>query len=247
MSFRIEPGEKVALVGPTGSGKSTVVGLLQRFYEPTAGRILLDGQDIAGLSKRLLRSRVGTVLQRAFLFSTSIRANIAYANPGASGGEVEDAARDARILEVLDRFPDGLDTLVAKRGSPSRAGSSSASRWPERCWASPTSWSWTIPHRPSIRRRNAPSSPASSVGAAGARPSSSRTDSVRWWASTGSSCSTRGGSVADGPPDTIREQPGYFKRIADLQTEPSSAEPGPPSDGLDDPYGSRNGSQNDLP
>jgi ATP-binding cassette subfamily B protein len=109
-------GEKIALVGASGAGKSTIVSLLLRFYEPESGRLLLDGQDAAELSLQTVRGNMAIVPQEVLLFGGSIRENIAYGRPGASDEEVRAAARRAHCEEFIDRFPEGYDTLVGERG-----------------------------------------------------------------------------------------------------------------------------------
>ncbi len=112
----IAPGERVALVGPTGSGKSTFVKLLQRLYDLQGGRILIDGQDIAEVTQGSLRRALALVPQEPALFHRSIAENIAYARPDATPAEIELAARRARAHEFIARLPKGYDTLVGERG-----------------------------------------------------------------------------------------------------------------------------------
>lgn len=116
ISFTAEPGTTVALVGPTGAGKSTIINLIPRFYDPTGGRILLDGADIRELTLSSLRRHIGIVLQDPFLFSTTIAENIAYGRPGAPLEEIVEAARAARAHDFITGFPDGYQTLVGERG-----------------------------------------------------------------------------------------------------------------------------------
>ncbi len=113
---RIEPGESVAIVGRTGSGKSTVARLLTRFYDVTGGAVRIDGHDVRDLTLHSLRSSVGVVLDEAFLFSVSIRDNIAYGRPDATDDEVVAAARAANAAEFIDQLPEGYDTVVGERG-----------------------------------------------------------------------------------------------------------------------------------
>ena len=115
-SLAIAPGERVALVGATGSGKSTFVKLLQRFYDLEAGRILIDGQDIAKVSQATLRRAIAVVPQDPALFHRSIAENIAYGRPGASLEEIAQAAWRARAHDFIVALPDGYDTLVGERG-----------------------------------------------------------------------------------------------------------------------------------
>jgi subfamily B ATP-binding cassette protein MsbA len=116
VSFSIAPGEVVALVGPSGAGKTTVASLIPRFWDVTRGRIALDGVDIRQLSFADLRGSIGLVPQEPALFSGSVRDNIAYARPTASEADVLAAARAAHATEFIERLPDGLDTLVGERG-----------------------------------------------------------------------------------------------------------------------------------
>ena len=111
-----QPGETVALLGRTGSGKSTVLNLLPRFYDVTAGRITIDGIDIRDVTVASLRRNVGIVLQDVFLFSATVRENIAYGNPDATQAEIEAAAKAARIHDFIVTLPDGYDTWVGERG-----------------------------------------------------------------------------------------------------------------------------------
>jgi ATP-binding cassette subfamily B protein len=115
-SLAIAPGERVALVGPTGSGKSTFVKLVQRLYDLEAGRILIDGQDIAQVTQATLRRAIAAVPQDPALFHRSIAENIAYGRPGASHEEIVDAARRARAHDFISALPRGYDTLVGERG-----------------------------------------------------------------------------------------------------------------------------------
>lgn len=116
LSFVIEPGERVALFGLTGAGKSSLISLIPRFYLPTYGRILIDDRDITEWDLRWLRSQIGTVLQETFLFSASIRENIAFAKPEATSGEIEQAARHAHIHDFIASLPDGYETIVGEYG-----------------------------------------------------------------------------------------------------------------------------------
>ena len=112
----VEPGETVALVGRTASGKSTVIRLLPRFYDVQAGEVLVDGRDVRDLTVLSLRSAVGVVSDEPFLFSVPIRDNIAYGRPGASAAEVEAAARAAQAHGFITDLPDGYATVVGERG-----------------------------------------------------------------------------------------------------------------------------------
>ncbi len=116
VSITIAPGEVVALVGPSGAGKTTIASLIPRFWDVTSGRITLDGVDIRELSFADLRGSVGLVPQEPALFSGSVRENIAYARPDASDADVLSAARAAHAIEFIDRLPLGMATLVGERG-----------------------------------------------------------------------------------------------------------------------------------
>ncbi len=116
VSLRAAPGEMVALVGPTGAGKSTVVNLLPAFYEPTSGRILIDGQDISGVTLASLREHISVVSQEAFLFNGTIRENILYGKLDATEEELLAASRAANCHEFIARLPQGYDSRVGERG-----------------------------------------------------------------------------------------------------------------------------------
>ena len=116
ISQQVQAGERIALVGPSGGGKTTFCNLIPRFYDVTAGRILIDGQDITGLTQRSLRENIGMVQQEVYMFSGTIFDNIAYGKPGATREEVEAAARQAGADEFIAQLPNGYDTFVGERG-----------------------------------------------------------------------------------------------------------------------------------
>ncbi|MBO0679686.1 ABC transporter ATP-binding protein [Mycolicibacterium sp. S2-37] len=122
LSLVAEPGSTVAIVGPTGAGKTTLVNLLMRFYDVDSGRILLDGVDIAGVGRRSLRSRIGMVLQDTWLFGGTIYDNIAYGRPDADEDEVIAAAKAAYVDRFVHTLPDGYRTLVSDDGGSISAG-----------------------------------------------------------------------------------------------------------------------------
>jgi ABC-type multidrug transport system fused ATPase/permease subunit len=116
IDLQIEPNQIVGIVGGTGAGKSTLLSLVPRFYDPTAGRVTLDGRDLRRVAKRSLRAHIGIVLQDTLLFSTSVRENIAYGRPDATDDEIHDAARRAQADEFISQMPQGYDSLVGERG-----------------------------------------------------------------------------------------------------------------------------------
>lgn len=116
VSFRVESGEKVALAGHSGAGKSTIIQLLLRFYETGKGSVRVDGRDVKDWDLKALRSKIGIVPQEVLLFGGSIRENIAYAKPGATEDEIIQAAKKANAWQFISQFPEGLETLVGERG-----------------------------------------------------------------------------------------------------------------------------------
>jgi ATP-binding cassette, subfamily B, bacterial len=116
VSLMVPAGRTVALVGPTGAGKSTLANLIPRFFDPTAGRVMIDGHDVRDLKLNSLRSNVALVLQESFLFPFSVAENIAYGLPGATREEIETAARSANAHEFIAQMPHGYDTVIGERG-----------------------------------------------------------------------------------------------------------------------------------
>ncbi len=122
LDLTIAAGETFSLVGTTGAGKSTIAKLVTRFYDPTAGRVLVDGYDLRDVTLRSLRRQLGVVPQEPFLFGGSLRDNIAFARPGASDDELLEACRAVGLDELVERSPEGLDTAVYERGSSLSSG-----------------------------------------------------------------------------------------------------------------------------
>jgi ATP-binding cassette subfamily B protein len=116
LSFKVRAGQRVALVGPSGAGKSTIVSMLLRFYDPDAGRVLIDGCDARDYPLRAYRGQMAIVPQEVLLFGGTIADNIAYGRPGAGPAEIEDAARKANAHDFIIGFPEGYQTLVGERG-----------------------------------------------------------------------------------------------------------------------------------
>jgi len=116
VDFTIPAGGKLAIVGPTGAGKSTISKLLFRFYDVTGGRICIDGQDIRDVTQESLRAAIGVVPQDTVLFNDTVRYNIAYGRPDASDADIEEAARHAQVHDFVMRLPERYDTRVGERG-----------------------------------------------------------------------------------------------------------------------------------
>ncbi|MBL8208905.1 MAG: ATP-binding cassette domain-containing protein, partial [Blastocatellia bacterium] len=122
MSFIISPGQRVALVGASGAGKSTIANLILRFYRPQQGMVLMDGMNVSDLHRDSLRREIGVVLQDNILFGASIRENIAYGKPEASQAEIEQAARLAFAHDFIAALPESYDTIIGERGSTLSGG-----------------------------------------------------------------------------------------------------------------------------
>ncbi len=116
INLTIKPGQRIGICGPTGGGKSTVVSLIPRYYDPTSGRVIIDGLDVTDYKIDLLREQIGFVLQETVLFAGSIRDNIAYGRPGATPKEIIEAARMANAHEFILQMPHGYDSIVGERG-----------------------------------------------------------------------------------------------------------------------------------
>jgi ATP-binding cassette subfamily B protein len=122
VDLRVAPGETVAFVGPTGAGKSTLAKLVTRFYDPTVGRVLIDGHDLRDVTMHSLRSQLGVVPQEPFLFAGTIGDNIAFARPDATDEEIHEAVDKVGLTDVVERMPNGLDTVVHERGQTLSSG-----------------------------------------------------------------------------------------------------------------------------
>jgi ABC-type multidrug transport system fused ATPase/permease subunit len=116
VNLEIAPNQIIALVGGTGAGKSTLLSLVPRFYDPIAGRLVLDGRDIREITKKSLRQQVAIVLQDTLLFSTTVRENIAYGRPDATEDEIREAAQRAQADEFISQLPNGYESEVGERG-----------------------------------------------------------------------------------------------------------------------------------
>jgi ATP-binding cassette, subfamily B, bacterial len=117
ISFQVEPGQVAALVGPSGTGKTTVISLIPRFYDPSSGSVKIDGRDTRQFTLKSLREQLSFVLQETLLFRASVWENIAYGKPDASRKQIEDAAELANARDFIDKMPQGFDTIIGERGS----------------------------------------------------------------------------------------------------------------------------------
>jgi ATP-binding cassette subfamily B protein len=117
VSFSAEPGQTIAIVGPTGAGKTTIINLLPRFYDVTSGSIRIDGVDVRDVTAESIRKQIGIVLQDTFLFSTTVMENVRFGRPGASDDEVMAAIKLARADTFIERLPEKYQTVLGERGS----------------------------------------------------------------------------------------------------------------------------------
>jgi subfamily B ATP-binding cassette protein MsbA len=122
VTFTVKPGQMIGVVGPTGGGKSTIMSLIPRFYDPSAGKVLVDGIDVRDYRLQALRNQIGYVLQETVLFRGSVRDNIAYGRAGATDEEIVEAAKLANADEFISRMPNGYQTFVGDRGDTLSGG-----------------------------------------------------------------------------------------------------------------------------
>ena len=122
LNIRIEPGQRAALVGPTGAGKTSIAGLIPRFYDPVSGMVRIDGNDVRSYRQKSLREQISFVLQDNVLFSAPIWRNIAYGKPGAARADILRAAEMANAAEFIEQMPQGYDTVVGERGATLSGG-----------------------------------------------------------------------------------------------------------------------------
>ena len=122
VSFTVKPGQMIGVVGPTGGGKSTIMSLIPRFYDPSAGKVMVDGLDVRDYRLQALRNQIGYVLQETVLFRGTVRDNIAYGRDGATEDEIVEAAKLANADEFISRMPNGYQTLVGDRGDTLSGG-----------------------------------------------------------------------------------------------------------------------------
>ena len=223
VNFTVQPGEMIALVGPSGAGKSTIITLLSRFYDPTAGQVLIDDQPIADFNVQSVRRQIGIVMQDNILFSGTIAENIRYGRPDATQEEIIAAARAANAHDFIVDSGTATTPASASAASPSPAASASASPSPASCSRTPASSSSTRPPPRSIPTPSASSRtpPKSSCGTA--PPSSSPTASPPSSTPTASSSWTR---AASSPPDAT---PSSSPSPASTATSTSSSSPSAPS------------------
>lgn len=128
MSIHIPAGKSVALVGPSGGGKTTICSLLPRFYDVTAGKVTIDGKDVRDLTLKSLRNQIGMVQQDVYLFDGTIRENIAYGKPDATDEEIKEAARRANMDDFIMQLPKQYDTYVGEKGTRLSGGSETANQ-----------------------------------------------------------------------------------------------------------------------
>ena len=156
--LRIEPGQHVAVLGGTGEGKTTLLNLIPRFYDATAGRVLVDGIDVSHLNLEDLRRNVGVVFQENFLFSDTVAANISFGRPDALRRQIKRVARIARAHEFIAKLPNGYDTMLREGGKDLSGGQRQRLAIARASCASRRSFYWTTPRRLSTGKRSRKSS-----------------------------------------------------------------------------------------
>ncbi len=227
VSLDIAPGETVAFVGETGAGKSTVAKLVNRYYDPTAGTVRIDGHDLRDVTLASVRRQIGVVPQEPFLFAGSIRDNLTFAAPDATDDQLWEAVDAVGLRDLVERQSVGLDQIIHERGSSLSSGSVSSSPWPGRsspnlgCWCStrpPRTSTWPArpasnsPSTPSSRDARRSSSPTASPPPCGPTASRSSTTArssnwaatTSWWRPAAGTprCTTPGWRSPGRPPPT---------------------------------------------
>lgn len=175
VDFHVEPGRTIALVGPTGAGKTTIINLLSRFYDVSEGSVTIDGYDVRDVTLASLRRQMGVMLQDTFIFSGNVRENIRYGKLDATDEEIEAAAKAVHAHEFIMELPDGYDTVVEERGSTLSAGQRQLIAFARVLLADPRILILTRRRATSTRAPRRRCRPACSICSRGARASSSRT------------------------------------------------------------------------
>jgi ATP-binding cassette, subfamily B, bacterial len=219
VSFHIKPGQRVALIGPMGAGKSTLIKLLLRFYEADAGLIWLDGQPIDNYAKPFLRTHIGVAQQRAFLFSTTIRGNMAYTRPDSDEDTVEKAAEIAQAHRMKASFPAGFQTVVGERGVTLSGGQQQR-----------VALARTVLSNPDILILDDTTSAVDTLTEQAIFDGLAQAGSYKTMIVVSSRLSTieqadwvlvldKGRIVQQGTPTELKQMPGYYQTIYDLQTK----------------------------